>query len=723
MNSYAEADIEELKAAKDDLSEIVGNMGEVWERQQRAFATRFNVWDGQSEDGRKYDGADGTLAVPFNGSSDTRVPLVDDITNDKVVFAKQAFFRSEVQATPIEPGDTAQAASVSTLLKWLRKVAMREELLTEVELAAQYMFGDDPGLAVVAVDWLQDTKLVRTPITFDELAAMYASGAATPQEADPDLVQPEMLADFVDIVMNRDREREAMGWLEQAFPTVTKKRLRRILRELRKDGYADLPMPKIRANRPTVCTLRYGEDVFFPPGTADIQRARRVHRREWLSEEELLERVTTQGWDADEVDEVIKRGRGMTMVDGTSNRGMDRFGLSLSGPGLSVNETSNLFEIWWSYERRTDELGIAGIYSLVWSPVCKESWLWAGVGDHAHGNYPFVIRPRERLGRQVTDSRGLSKPLATQQYEMKVQRDARSNNTQMRASPPMKRKLLAGAAELILGPNSDVPVQRPDDFELIDMPELTAASTEMEATARDEARHYAGVMTPEADPNRIFAITQSEADNFNGLWSGVFSQVLALCQQFYSPQELALITGSEDVPLGLTPDDIEGQWNISLEIDARDLNMEYVVQKLKAYGEVLAIDSQGVIDRTQAPTWGVTALFPNMAGRLIQPMQKVTQRLIEEEQGNVAKMAIGIEPRMPEDGIDAPETRLQAMQDTVINSPRLAMLYQGDPEFRALLENRQKFLMMQLTQEANKVVGRLGTAPLQGNALPAAAAP
>jgi hypothetical protein len=105
-----------------------------------------------------------------------------------------------------------------------------------------------------------------------------------------------------------------------------------------------------------------------------------------------------------------------------------------------------------------------------------------------------------------------------------------------------------------------------------------------------------------------------------------------------------------------------------------------------------------------------------MAQRLIRPMEQVTQKLIEEEQGNAAKMAVGIEPRMPEDGIDAPQTRLQALQDTIARSQRLATLYAADPMFRALVENRQKFLMQQFTQQSvNPVVGRLGTMPLQGN--------
>lgn len=726
MKSYlSESPAEELAEARRDLERTVDDCLGVWMRQARATELRHNVWEGQSQDGRKHSES-GELVLPFEGSADSRIPLLDTIINDKVAMAQQAFWRAEVQASPIEPGDSAQAASVSTLLRWLRRVPMREELRTEIELSAQYMYGDDPGIAVVAVDWLQDTKLVRTALTFDEAAAMYASGAATPTEAPPEMLEPEMLADFIDLMQNREREREALAWIAVAFPSTTKRIHRQILRGLSREGAADVPMPKIRENRPTITSLRYGREVFFPVGTADIQRARRIHRVEWLNEEELYERVVTQGWDADHVDEIIKRGKGQSLIQSYGETRANQSAVSLSGPGLEIDETQHLFEVIWSYERRTDELGIAGIYVVVWNCAVKEGWMWAGLCDFDHGRYPFVMRTRERLGRQVTDSRGISRALPTHQNEIKVQRDARSNNTQLIASPPMKRKLMAGAAELILGPASDVPVQKIDDFELISYPALTAASMEMESTTKNEAFHYSGILTKEADPNRVFMLAQAEADNFNALWCGVFDQVLALCQQYYSPTELALITGGDDAPLGLGPEDIAGRWNIALEIDARDLNMDFVIKKLDTYNKLLSLDPQGVIDRTQAPAWGAAALFPGMAGRLIQPMEKVTQRLIDEEESNVAKMAIGMEPRMPEDGIDAPQTRLQAMQGAVGKSPRLSAQWSGDPEFRALLENRQKFLMQQLTQEQNKVVGRLGTAPLQADpmaGLPAAPGP
>ena len=76
-------------------------------------------------------------------------------------------------------------------------------------------------------------------------------------------------------------------------------------------------------------------------------------------------------------------------------------------------------------------------------------------------------------------------------------------------------------------------------------------------------------------------------------------------------------------------------------------------------------------------------------------------------------MAVGVEPEMPEQGINA-SLRLQTMQQHIQQSQKLSQLYQGDELFRALVENRQKYLMQQAAQEQNKTIGRLGTAPLQG---------
>jgi hypothetical protein len=77
-------------------------------------------------------------------------------------------------------------------------------------------------------------------------------------------------------------------------------------------------------------------------------------------------------------------------------------------------------------------------------------------------------------------------------------------------------------------------------------------------------------------------------------------------------------------------------------------------------------------------------------------------------------MAIGVEPHMPEQGPTSPQLRLETMGRTVMQSPKLSQAYAQDDGFRALLENRAKYLTQWVKQDKNKIVGRLGTMPLQG---------
>lgn len=708
---------EELLELRNELEQIAANGTEVWWRQERARQVRFNEWAGQSPDGRRHaDAMDGD-ALPFEGAPDNRIPLADAAIIEKKAVVKRAFWRAMLQAKPENPADAPRAANVSALCSWLRDRAMREELETEVELSAEYLFGDDPGVCVVEVCWLRDLALERRTLTFDELGAMFASGSASPDDvpAGSPLLEPEMLAEFADLATNPERSSEWMGWLQAMFPGVTTKALRAAASDLRKTGQADLPVPAVRENRPSVRALKLFDDIFFPIGTVDIQRARTIHRREWLTDVELRERAITLGWDADWVEELIEKGKGQSLLSYPLRwRQWAAWSVTLAGPGRAVNERDNLYEVWWSHQRKADDLGVPGIECTVWSSVIKDRAAKTSMADYPHGKYPFILKTRERVGRQTTDSRGLTVPIATHQNEVKIQRDARGAYVQLLASPPMKTRISRGAYEMVLGPNAQIPVQNMGDFELVTLPNFMQNSVEMERVTRDEVDHYCGLMRVDGDPNRIGLLQQDEADNFFGLWRAAFEMAIALAQTYYSPEELARVTGEQDMALNLTPEDVRGRWGVSIEIDTRDLNMEFAMKKMDAYGKVLSYDSNGTLDRTPFAAWAARAIDPILARQTVQPAGAVTKKMIDEERNNALGMALGIEPIMNPDGVTNPKFRLQALMQTVGQSPRLAQLYQGDPLFQGLMQNYQKYLMQQGTQEENKLVGRLGTAPTQG---------
>lgn len=706
-----------LKELREELDQISADGTMVWQRQDRARAVRFNEWVGQSPDGRRHSDDMGMDALPFEGAPDNRIPLVDTAINEKVKLCKRAFWRAMVQAKPIEAGDSPRAANIDTLLGWLRDRAMREELQTEVELSAQYMFGDDPGVCVVEISWLRDLGLERRVLTLDDVAVMFATGEPDPSvvQADDPRLEPELMAEFMDLVSNPERRTEWLQWLGAMFPGATRKALQQAAKELKTENSTELPVPMLRENRPQVQALKLFDEIFFPIGTVDIQRARSVHRREWLSDVELEERVMTLGWDRDVVDDILRKGRGQSLLSQPTNwRGTGDWRVPLAGPGRAVNERDNLFEIWWSYRREADDLGVPGITCTTWSCVVKDDPLRRSVADYPHGKYPFVLRTRERLGRQTTDSRGLSVPLATHQNEVKVQRDSRGAHVQMLASPPIKTRIARGAYQIVMGPNAQIPVQKMDDFDVVKLPAFMSESVEMEQVTRLEAEDYAGMMRVDADQNRTALVQQDEIDNFlGGLWSSVFSQCLSLAQSYYTETELSRITGQDEMELRLKPEDIRGGFDVSIQIDARDLNIEQVTEKVKAYGQLLGYDSQGVLDRSPFVKWAAYSLDPVLAKLTVTPQGTVTKKMIDEERNNVSQMVLGIEPVMNPDGVTNPQFRMQTVQQTVQQSPRLLQAYQGDEVFRTLMENYTKYLEQQINQEQNKVVGRLGTAPTQ----------
>jgi hypothetical protein len=710
-------DPDDIKAIRNELEEIAANGVEVWWRQERARQVRFNEWEGQSPDGRRHGDSTEGNALPFEGAPDNRIPLVDTQINEKVALCKRAFFRSLVQAKPVESSDSPNAANINSLLTWLRDRAMRDELDTEVELSAQYLFGDDPGVAVVEVVWLRDLGLVRRSLNFAELAIMFATGVQDPAAVEPNdpRLEPEMLEEFMDLATNADRAGEWLEWLETMFPGATRKALRAAAGQLRREGVADLPVPAVRENRPSVRALKLFDDIFFPIGTSDLQRARSVHRREWLSQVEVEERVHTLGWDADWVEELIKRGRGQSLLTQPIRWQEGRaWNITLAGPGRAINERDNLFEVWWSYERRADELGVPGIACTVWSSVVKDNAGKSTMADYPHGKYPFILRPRERLGRQTTDSRGLSVPLATHQTEVKIQRDARGAYVQLTASPPTKVNVSRGGYELVLGPNAQIPVQRPNDFEIVTLPNFMQNSVEMERVTRDEADHYTGMMRPDADQNRVALLQQTEVDNFFALWRAVFVQVIQLAQTYYSDAELARVTGTDELPLHLTEEEIRGGYDISIEIDSRDLNMEFAMKKMDAFGKLLNYDTGGTLNRSPFVEWAAYAIDPVLARHTVTPQGEVTKKIIDEERSNTANMALGIEPVMNPDGTTNPVYRQQLVMQTIQQSPRLSNLYAADPLFQELVTNYSAYLQQQATQEQNKTIGALGTKPTQG---------
>jgi hypothetical protein len=160
----------------------------------------------------------------------------------------------------------------------------------------------------------------------------------------------------------------------------------------------------------------------------------------------------------------------------------------------------------------------------------------------------------------------------------------------------------------------------------------------------------------------------------------------------------------------MTREEIQKEFRISFEFDVRDLNVEFVQQKLEMIQIAAQMDQTGTIDKDAIVRWAITTADPIMADSVLRPPQSVSQREIDDEQSALMKIAMGIQPPMPTAGIN-PQLRLQVLQTGIQNSPILKQLIESNQIAIQILQSRVKALQFQIQQAQNAQIGRVGAAP------------
>jgi hypothetical protein len=123
-----------------------------WLTQARANEENvLAIWEGQSEDGRKWGKNYGREVFPWEGSSDTRVRLTDAAVDELTMLQMTAFFSANLRAMAMEANDVDAAGRVQTLLNYEVKQRLYSELWREFNFAVQWK--ECFGHSLVHVGW------------------------------------------------------------------------------------------------------------------------------------------------------------------------------------------------------------------------------------------------------------------------------------------------------------------------------------------------------------------------------------------------------------------------------------------------------------------------------------------------------------------------------------------------------------------------------------------
>lgn len=659
---------------------------------------RYCRWNGQTSDGKKFskNRDEDDPALPWEGASDVRVRLIDRVINEQVSLWMNALKNSKLGVTGRTVDDSAQAGAMTMLLEYVAAGRLRQEMRREAELLAQYT--NQYGWAVMHTGWEQEMGSAEKTFSITDLVNV----ATEISQKDPN----NPLVGIVDLVLNKQTEDLAVTLLTSLLTSYDEKQIRKMVTEVREKGFTATHENIVIRNMPVCTALKPYDEITFPPETIDLQKARVIFRRVYMTELEVRAMIKTDDWSEEAVDEAVKtKGQFFWYRDPNIvpiNRLNQDYRL----------RTNNLIEICYAYYKQIDEDNNPCVYYTVFSPNSRsDCHLFHDKLGYAHGKYPFTVLRREHIRKAVYESRGITDILQTDQSELKAQKDSMRDRTAIETVPPImvKRRGVGGIGRI--GPAIQIPVTGPDDFKFMEPPKGTPTIAEfVMADVEKTTATYFGLNHLETPPPLAQMLQQSSVDNWLTAWSEIYTQMLQLSIQYMDDTEVQRICGLS-LPKNVT--DICNQYDFEVRFDIKNLYSDLVLEKIQAINQfVVPLDSGGVIDRNILVQAAVEAISPDLAKKVILNQQSASQKMYRDVQTDIGMMMLGNEAQYVENDPTA-QTKMQYLQQIMQKNPKAQQAAQGDPVFQQLVQKYSKNLQMSIMQQQNKQIGRIGVTPIQ----------
>ena len=661
---------------------------------------RLARWAGQTHDGKKHSESlpDGEPAFPFEGASDVRCRLTDKTINEIVCMLMTTFDRCQVKVSGTETNDGDFAASANILMSWLTQNKIRTELRNEAELLAQYT--QQYGFSAMHIVWEQEMGTRNQTLRMDELIQVVQEAV----QQNPNTT----LRELPDAIMSGDKDDYAADLISQYIKSVEPKAVKKAIKQLREEGKADIPETYITKNLPSFVALKPYEEISFPPETINVQQARVIFRRVFISEVELRGLAMMNEWSDEFVEQAV------AMAGMHSQFHDPNLIPAASLVNYQVHRNDHLIELVYAYSRQLDKNGIQGIYQTIFCPRSgSEVYAEHGLLGYAHNKYPFVVYRRERLRRPIYESRGVPELCMTNQYEIKAQRDSIRDRTAFETMPPILVKKRLGGINKV-APAMHLPVTSPDDYKFMPAPTGNASiAFDLIDRVELENAQYFGLFHPNASPQLTQVTQQNIVNNWLDVWSEAFNMGFSLMLQYLDPAEIEGIIGT---PLPQNISNVSNQYDFRIKYDVRELDTNFVIEKLKAIMQfVMPLDQGGVIDKNKLVKAAIEAIDPDKAKDIIINTGTASQLLYKDIQSDIGLMMLGNEAQYVENDPSA-GTKLQYLQDIMGKNPKAQQSMQSDQHFRALLDNYVKNLQMSVSQQQNKQIGRTGVTPVSEQA-------
>ena len=667
-----EPDVDALKV---DLERCRATLSYYVDRAEIARDIRMSVWVGKNDLAQK-TGAD---SFPWENASDLSANVINPLIDGDIAILKSSLNKGNLVAAPTEAGDIASSKVVTEFMRW--RMSTMDELPREAGVAANYLL--EQGICIIGTYFCREVKRVFKPLTLEQLP-------------------PELVI----AIRDPDAKEGVSDLFRDSFPKLSKKRINKMIRELIKEGATEIPTEKVTKSRPGIRAYELGRDIIVDSNILDLQSARAIYCVHYYTPEQLKEKVITEGWDEDFVEEVIENTTGDFHHSYTQGYAQT-IGTYTSEAAHSYDGLVRLIS---AYRKEIDEDGVPVCTMTIFSES-SDSYAKKYVMDVDDGNYPFTAISRETISRRLLDSRGYPEILRDYEIAVKTCMDQRRDSASLSTNPAVE--YLIGRKPASLGPGAQIPVRRRGEVGFMEIPPQSPASMEVEMQLRSLAAKMTGRPTSQDDAVDANVIRQSMINNWLHGWSQILKKVYALDREYNS--EVWFRVSNNPQGMQIIFDETASMYDFSLTFNSMNNDEEKVIEKLETVGKIMAqYDRQGQARYDVFLRTFLDAIDPNLAGQLIMPAQEATTKEIIETSNDIAKISSGQVVNAPQ-GANA-QLRLQVLQQYMqgteqVPADDVQQRLQEDERFRQRMETYQKQLSFQIQQQQNAQIGMMGTAP------------
>lgn len=686
----------QVRLSQRERDKLIGDLNFWRSKSDEYYANRekledafYCFWAGQHPSGLVLD-TDDEAAWPFNGASDQRVRLADKMFQKFYALIAVALSAATIEITTSGADREKRSQSLLVLLKWMLD-NLGSEGWAQIRAMIHYFLVDSPAIAAITVDWKKNFTLHPEESDAEEIvgefaAAMVAEGKISEAEAidrarniisgitadNGSAPDPTPLVDFL-VKTKGVRRKDAV----------------KIVRALGEgDGTVEFLVRGRAEEGIDLSALRYGDDFCIPVAAESFAYANPWFRGEWLTEEQLREKIESDGWDAKWVEDTL------------SHPGADFYNSENVQAGHD-EDYKDLYNVCWCYTAETNDYGETVRYVTVLSNA-DGSAFGKRVLSSRRGKWDTVLFRREVLSTNIVEGRGLAEICAPDQGLIKQICDRENDAAIIGSLPPIVEKG-SQAKKAVFQPFGRIPIGSSDEIKFMAPPQFPATAKDRVKEIKDELLDYLGISNGETN---VSERTKATVRDILLQFKDLFVTMIEVAQENATDELLAGVTDDGDVK-GLKREDITGIFGVKLILDPDNLDGEKLIKKLTTFSQILGMDKRGEVDTSPVLRHALYTLFPEISKRSIKPADRLLADDLANEQENFVKIKAGVMPQMNTEGGWNYAARIQFWQDLQANNPEAIATM--SPTSQQMMQQWLEALNQQQTQFGeNAQIGKTG---------------